>query len=227
MKKFLITGIKSGLGQFLFESIEDSYGLTRDNFNDIKSESFDVIVHCAYNKENTITNHKKYLNDNIILTQDLKKFKYKKFIYISSIDVYSENLSMYATFKKFSETLMDSEDIILRCSAMVGKSMKANSLTKLYENVESISLSGESTMNYILYSDLLNFVINADQYKGIIDFVANDFTKIENIKGLFNSKTRLGNYTYNSVMNFTNPIYKLNENYNKSSIQALREYYGI
>jgi len=226
MKKFLITGIKSGLGQFLFESIKDSSGLTRDNFNDIKSESFDVIVHCAYNKENTITNHKKYLNDNIILTQDLKKLKYKKFIYISSIDVYSENLSMYATFKKFSETLMDSEDIILRCSAMVGKSMKANSLTKLYENVESISLSGESTMNYILYSDLLNFVINADQYKGIIDFVANDFTKIENIKGLFNSKTRLGNYTYNSVMNFTNPIYKLNESY-KSSIQVLREYYGI
>jgi nucleoside-diphosphate-sugar epimerase len=227
MKKFLITGTKSGLGKFLFESIEDSHGLTRDNFNDIKSESFDVIVHCAFNKENSITDYAKYLNDNIVLTQELKKLKCKKFIYISSIDVYSENLSLYATFKKLSETMMDDDDIILRCSAMVGKSMKANSLSKIYENVESISLSGESTMNYILYNDLLRFIIYVDQYKGIIDFVANDFVTVESIKNLFNSKTRLGNYTYNSVMDFTNPIYKLNESFNKSSIQALREYYGI
>lgn len=227
MKKILITGTNSGLGKFLFESIQNSHGLTRENLNDIKNESFDVIVHCAYNKENIITDYKKYLNDNIVLTQELKKIKCKKFIYISSIDVYSDNLSLYATFKKLSETLMDNNDIILRCSAMVGKTMKANSLSKIYENVESISLSGQSTMNYILYSDLLRFIMNSDHYEGIIDFVANDFVTVENIKSLFDSKTRLGNYTYNSVMDFTNPIYKLNESYNKSSIQALREYYGI
>ena len=114
MKKFLITGVKSGLGKFLYENLSNSEGLDRTNFGSIKDKNFDVIIHCAFNKEISITDHKKYLDDNILLIQKLKQLNYSKFIYISSIDVYQKNPNMYSHFKRFAETLMDTTDLILR-----------------------------------------------------------------------------------------------------------------
>ena len=49
MKKFLITGIGSGLGKYLLKHIPNSTGLDRNNFNLIKYEDFDNIIHCAFN----------------------------------------------------------------------------------------------------------------------------------------------------------------------------------
>ena len=75
--KFLITGIGSGLGKYLFENLPNSIGLSRDTFNLIKNEDYDTIIHCAFNKENNITDYFKYLEDNIFLTQNLLKLKYR------------------------------------------------------------------------------------------------------------------------------------------------------
>ncbi len=76
MEKFLITGIGSGLGKYLFNNLPNSLGLNRNNFNLVKDEDYDTIIHCAFNKENIITDYKKYLDDNIFLTQRLKKLNY-------------------------------------------------------------------------------------------------------------------------------------------------------
>ena len=73
MKKYLITGINSGLGKFLHENIPNSDGLHRNNFDEIKDNYYDVIVNCAFNKELEISNYKQYLNDNILLNLNLKK----------------------------------------------------------------------------------------------------------------------------------------------------------
>ena len=150
MKNFLITGIGSGLGKYLYNTIPDSLGLDRNNFNFIKHEDYDVIIHCAFNKENIITDHKKYLDDNIFLTQRLKTLNYSKFVYISTVDVYQQNPNMYSIFKQLSETMMDKNDLILRCPMMLGNTMKPNHVTKIKDNIESIGLSGESKFNYIL-----------------------------------------------------------------------------
>ena len=82
MARFLVTGVNSGLGKYLYENLPNSLGLNRDNFNLIKNEEYDTIIHCAFNKENIITDYEKYLDDNIFLTQRLKKLNYKKFVYI-------------------------------------------------------------------------------------------------------------------------------------------------
>jgi hypothetical protein len=228
MNRFLITGIKSGLGKFLYNNLPNSLGLDRDNFNLIKNEDFDTIIHCAFNKENTITNYKKYLDDNIFLTQRLKKFHYSKFIYISTVDVYQENPTTYAMFKKLSETLMDSNDLILRCSMMLGDTMKPNHTNKLKNNEKSIGLSEESVFNYILMEDLVEFFISDDykKYKGIVDFVSKDLVKLKDVKNYFNSTTELGNHVYENNLDFVNPIFILNEKYNKSSLNNLEQYYG-
>lgn len=227
MKQFLVTGVNSGLGKYLFNNLSDSLGLDRNNFNLIKNKDYDTIIHCAFNKENDITDYKKYLDDNIFLTQRLKKLSYKKFIYISTVDVYQKTPTMYATFKKFSETLLDRNDLILRCSMMLGDTMKPNHTAKLLNNEPSIGLSGESRFNYILMEDLAEFFISGDykQYNGVVDFVSNDLVKLEDVKTLFNSSTKLGEHIYENNLDFQNPIFTLNQKYNKSSFTNLKQYY--
>jgi hypothetical protein len=228
MEKFLITGIGSGLGKYLYENIPNATGLNRNNFAEVKTQSYDTIIHCAFNKENDITDYKKYLDDNIFLTQRLKTLDYKKFVYISTIDVYQNFHNSYIQFKRFSESMLDGTDLILRCSMMLGDTMKPNHITKIKNNIDTISLSEESTFNYILMDTLVEFFTNQDyqHYNGILDFVSNTEIKLKEVKEYFNSSTILGEYVYKSNLDFCNPIFILDEKYNKSSFENLKQYYG-
>jgi nucleoside-diphosphate-sugar epimerase len=227
MKKFLITGVGSGLGKYLLKYIPNSTGLDRNNFNLIKYENFDTIIHCAFNKENIITDYSKYLSDNIFLTQNLKQIDHTKLVYISTVDVYQENPTMYAQFKRFAETLILPKDLILRCPMMLGDTMKHNHITKLKDNVESIGLSGESEFSYLLMDDLVNFFVSGEyeKYMGIVDFVPKGTIKLKHVKKHFNSTTQLGNYVYKNSLDYVNPIYTLNSKYNKTALDNLIKYY--
>jgi nucleoside-diphosphate-sugar epimerase len=224
--KFLITGIGSGLGKYLFENLPNSIGLSRDSFNLIKNEDYDTIVHCAFNKENNITDYYKYLEDNIFLTYNLLKLKYKKFIYISTIDVYPENPSNYGLFKRFAESIVNQYPniTILRCSMILGDKTKPNHVTKLRDNIPSLGLNGESTFNYILNSDILKFIKYSEHPKGVIDFVSNNWAKLSDTKDVLQSSTELGEYIYSSNFEYQNPIHILHEEFNKSSLENLKLY---
>jgi hypothetical protein len=160
---------------------------------------------------------------------NLKKIKHQKFVYISSIDVYSESKNNYSEFKKFSETLMSEDDLILRCSVLLGKNMKPNHVLKIKNNSEAITLSKESTFNYISYHDLCKFISNSNinSFSGVIDFVSNNCMNLEEVVKFYDSKTQLGNYKYNSDYIFSNPIYNLLSDYNKSSQDVLRDFNAI
>ena len=133
---------------------------------------------------------------------------------------------MYTHFKRFSETLLNQKDLILRCPMMLGNTMKPNHVTKLKDNVQSIGLSGESMFNYILMDDLVNFFSKDFKiYDGVIDFVSNGLVKLDDVKTYFNSVTKLGNYTYFNKMDYSNPIFKLDSEYNKSSFEKLKLYF--
>jgi hypothetical protein len=226
----LITGINSGLGKYLYEKLPNTVGLNRGtNFEAIKHIKYDTIVHCAFNKEMQITDYKKYLEDNILLTQKLKNLKYKKFIYISSVDVYQPEPNIYSIFKNLTETLIGKNDLILRCSMMLGNTMKSNHVSKIKDNISSINLSEDSEFNYILMDDLVEFFKNKDysKHSGIIDFVSNSIIKLKDVKKYFGSTTELGNYVYTSKWEYLNPIYNLDIKYNNSSLNNLTKYYGI
>jgi hypothetical protein len=229
MKKYLIVGSNSGLGKYLLENLPSSIGLNRYNFEEVKKYDYEFIINCAFNKELTVTDYKKYLEDNILLNLKIKNINHSKFIYISSIDVYSNEVNLYCQFKKFSETLMSENDLILRCPVLLGEYMKPNHLSKIKNNVESITLSKDSTFNYITYSDICKFLQHSEfaNYCGKIDFVSNSCLKLDEIVNFYNSQTKLGSYTYNSDYSFENPIYNLTEEFNKSSLQVIREYNGI
>ena len=230
MKEYLISGNGSGLGKYLYNNLPNSIGFGRDSFNLVKREDFKAIIHCAFNKENTISNYYQYLEDNIFLTQELLNLRPQKFVYISTIDVYNPSTQMYGIFKKFAESIVakDKDALILRCSMMLGPTMKPNHVTKIKNNEPKIGLSGDSTFNYILMDDIREFIASGDylQHSGIIDFMANDSIKLSKVKNYFNSNTELGNYTYETLdLAFPRYIHTLNDKYNKSSLENLKKYY--
>jgi nucleoside-diphosphate-sugar epimerase len=231
MAKYLVTGIKSGLGKYLYENLPDTHGLDRGGFNLIKDEEYDTIIHCAFNKAQTSTDigdHYGYLEDNILLTQDLLKLKYRKFIYISTIDVYPPTPNVYGLFKIFAESIIKQKPgtIILRCSMILGKNTKPNHITKLKDGIDRLTLSSQSKFNYILNSDILKFIESYSLRcpEGIIDFVANKPAKLGEVASMISPNTKLLSYTYNANYKWFNPIYDTYEEFNKSSIDNLNQY---
>lgn len=219
--KYIITGINSGLGKYLYENIPNSLGINRKNLLSVISRinADDVIVHCAFNKKMNIDDHYSYLNDNIFLTQKLLELS-NRMIYISSVDIYKQE-NTYALFKKFAESIVSKYDnsLIVRCPFLLGKYMNTNHLSKIKENIQCIGLCRTSTFNYINYDDVLNFVTTTE-LKGICDLVSKGNVVLNDIKKFFNSTTVLGTYRYETTNHFDNPIYT-----GRSSIQTIEEYY--
>jgi dTDP-4-dehydrorhamnose reductase len=231
MAKYLVTGIKSGLGKYLYENLPDVHGLDRGGFNLIKDEDYDTIIHCAFNKAQSpvdIGDYYGYLDDNILLTQDLLKLKYKKFIYISTIDVYPTTLSTYGLFKRFAESIVKQKPgtIILRCSMILGDNTKPNHITKLKDGIDRLALSGESKFNYILNSDILKFVESYSLRcpEGIMDFVSNESAKLSDVAAIISPSTELLSYTYDADHKWVNPIYDTYTEFDKSSMDNLNQY---
>ena len=230
--KYVITGVNSGLGRHLHQNIPNSLGINRDNHHLISSNinPSDIIVHCAFNKVNDIKDHYQYLDDNIFLTKRLVNTG-NKIIYISSVDVYLQD-NPYTLFKKFSESLINlpSYNLILRLPALVGPSMKSNHITKMISNTNDlITLSKESTFNYITYDDVLNFVLgpSSSRLRGTYDFTSQDTISLDTIQKTFGLSVQFGNYTYNTPINFPNPISKVWDKMNKTSIKSLKETFKI
>lgn len=92
----LISGVKSGLGRYLHENL-GGVGFDKDDFaarfTKLKQERFDVIIHCAFNSARTVNSKElgEYINDNLLLTEKLLSIRHKKFIFISSVDVYPKD----------------------------------------------------------------------------------------------------------------------------------------
>lgn len=92
---YLITGASSGLGKYLHKNLGGA-PLTRQASNKkkerIKKIGVNVIIHCAFNSDRNPKSVEQYFQDNVSLTEELTKIPHKKFIFISSVDVYPKSL---------------------------------------------------------------------------------------------------------------------------------------
>ena len=89
---------------------------------------------------------------------------------------------------------------ILRVAGLLDKSSRKNSIQKIIlNNNKKISLSSRSTLNYILYEDLLNFINIVMKKKkfGVFNVSASKNIKLIDLKNYLNlNKVRFGNYDY-------------------------------
>ena len=199
--EFLISGTKSGLGQFLHANLKGEE-VTRENREKIinikKKEGVDIIIHCAWertkrsdekSKEEKEMYKQEYTKEMLELTQELLTVPHKKFIFISTIDVYPKGMekeeskeinpenieSLYGKTKKKAEALIQKEGkhmFILRCAGLLGKGGKKNNFKKIFEDEHPmLTLTPDSEVNYVNYKTILEIIKKAIQ---------------ENIQGIFN-----------------------------------------
>ena len=158
--KILVTGIGSGLGKSIYESIPGADGLTRKNRDAILKSNieYDLIIRSAFNTKNAgrneVDDHFKYIDDNVLLTNELTGLEHKKFVYISSIAVHGES-TPYSQTKLFAEAIVQKKStspLIVRCSSLLGKAMRNNTITRIIqESNPKITLSKEFLIFFLNY----------------------------------------------------------------------------
>lgn len=247
--KTLVSGSSSGLGKYIFEQFSGTAwtrNITGEAKKKLKDEGVDVIIHCAFNSNQTVDSNNlyDYLADNVLLTEELVNISHNKFILISSVDVYPKDKKfhkeneiidvnkvngMYGVTKLMSEAQVmqqSSNYLILRCSALLGKYSRKNSLIKIMEGTNELSLSGDSSFNYILHSDVLDFINHAikNNLSGIYNVVTSENIILKEVADILKKQVNFGKYKYN-VGNIDNSkIISIYPEFKKTSKEVILQF---
>jgi len=239
-KRVLTTGILSGLVKYIHENL-GGIGLIRttspEDMEKIKNSGVDVIIHCAFNSRRGINSNSLYyyLEDNVLLTEKLVSIPHKKFIFLSSVDVYPKGVGthteeeiidmdsisgIYGITKLMSESIVKTHCgnyLILRGSTLLGKYSRKSSLIKIIEDDRCIlTLSSDSRYNCVLHSDILDFIkfsIDHD-LKGIYNLSSLENVTLLEVANTLGKKVKFGNYLYdvgninNSKISYVFPVFK-------------------
>lgn len=252
--RILVTGTSSGLGKFINKKLKDADSLTRESSELILNEGrhYDIIIHSAFNSAGDIkhSSFKNYLNDNIFLTEKLTKLPHKKFIYISSIDVYPKNLdsvneennflirdieNYYGFTKLVAEEIVKNnckDFLILRPSAMLGIDSRENSLTKILKNnVTQLSLSDKSNFNYILHEQVFSFIEKAleKDAQGIFNLCSSSNLFLSEVVNKYakNNEIKFGNFIYKTPLVQNHKAIAINKDFQKTSLENLESFQDL
>ena len=234
----LVTGCNSGLGKYISESIK-CIKVTRSNRKSIiqtyKTKGVDLIIHCAFGgqggfSQNEVQDYFKYVDDNILFTKELTEIPHKKIVYISSLAVYEKEYMNYKHTKLYAESIINTlgnAPLILRCPAMLGKHMRPNNVYKLIKDKNcKLSLTKNSSFNYILHSDILDFILFSYNWliKGIIDFTSSKNITLEAIVEILNAEPEYGHYTFNTPLISNDKLIEHNSKLNKTSKEVFNQF---
>ena len=223
---FLVTGVNSGLGKFLHNNLPGSIGLTRENSEQVLSQDHDnlVILHSAFNSKRDISDYSRYVEDNYIFTQKLMALRYEKFIYFSTIDVYTGTFNPYPFMKRCAEDYIhrvDPQAAILRLSAMLGPNIRRNSLVRLI-NEEDLTLQKDSDFNYILQSDILDALDTIRNCNGVFNFTSQGNVTLSEIAEQYNKSVSFGNYKYSTNLGSHEGLVNLYPHKDRTSMDVVR-----
>lgn len=248
--KFLITGHKSGLGRYLYEyfgGIGFDRNVPADKFEHIRREGVDMIIHYASQPPRTVTLRSLYpfIDDNVLLTERVAGLRHKKFIFISSVDVYpkttglhneEEDISLasitnfYAAAKLMSESIVMKtcpNYLILRCVALLGTYSRQNSLIKIAQEENPVlTLAASSVMNYVRHSQVADFIKHAveNNLRGVVNVASTENITLASVADLLKKKARFGSYHYRVGDISNRKIAEIFPAYKRTSEDIVREF---
>lgn len=210
----LITGSAKGLGKHLHTKL-GGLGLTRENSADIlkNQHAFSSIVHCAFSDPLD-----QVKTENITLTESLLNLKTNKFIFISSADVYSLHDKLHSEDDLLSETVFRSEyakqkalceqlvlkahpsAVIIRPVTILSESLKSRNLLRLLNDAEpSLSLTEDSTLNFVTSSEIASFidVCLKKNLSGTFNMARTEAVLLRDLAKLVRKKVTFGDFKYN------------------------------
>lgn len=249
MPKILVTGSNSGLGCFCCEFFNATPFNRQTKLADILASAeerpFDAIIHSAFNTRFDVKDSELYgyLNDTLLLTQKLLQIPYKKFIFISTSDVYPNNQkpqsetneinikdlqSIYPISKLLTESMVRNESnnhLILRPTAMLGMHAKPNSLIRiLTQQNPSLTLAELSSFNYIRHADVARFIelALAKDLTGIYNLAAAANITLADVAQYFMRQVTFGKFTYTTGQVMNAKAAALLERFNNTSLENIK-----
>ncbi len=253
MNKLVIAGAQSGMGKYLIEKMR-GISLHRDfseeSWKNLEMEGIETIIHCAHNSTYSISSENlyTYMVDNVFLTERLLRIPHQKFIYFSSVDVYSQNNnnvkhdegeiitidkthSFYALTKLISESLVKKHGkkwIILRPTNLLGKdSRKSSNVQKLLNDKNpQLSLTSDSEWNFILHKDVRKFVEICLQkdYTGIYNLGSSSNIRVSEVADFLKKNPIYSSFKYVINRVDTAKAVKVLPAFSRNSIDVIKEY---
>lgn len=213
--KLFIVGGNGVLGADLVSNLSSTFkveSINRDNYNSFAGEKCDVLINANGNSKRFWANKNRiedFKASTLSVYNTLIDFKFNKYIYISSSDVYfdhgnpnfakeelevkSELLSPYGLHKYLSECIIKnslSDYVILRSSLILGDNMRKGPIYDLLNN-KPLFISSNSRLQMITTSEIANIVKSLIEKK-VSNEVFNmggigavDFGKMEEIAGKY------------------------------------------
>ena len=158
-----------------------------------------------------------YLEDNVLLTRELTSVPHRKFVFVSTVDVYPAGTgprsedeiydvddvgTLYGTTKLMSEAIVGehcADNLILRCVALLGRHARKNSLLRIVQDEPCVlTLAGDSRFNYVLHSDVsefIDFAIESD-LSGIYNVASSENVSLSEIADFLDKEVEFGEYRY-------------------------------
>jgi nucleoside-diphosphate-sugar epimerase len=253
MEQLLITGVAKGIGRYLHERL-GGIGLTRENAaaileRRIVSDGARVIIHCAFNSAKSVAEPQlcDYYADNVLLTHRLLSIPHRRFIFFSTVDVYTndgsikreedtiraaEGLTPYSFTKLLSEALIKKAGrawLILRPAQMLGDATRRNVLARIMNaDPAPLPLSASSVVNCILYSDVLAFLDVAlrGDLTGTFNLAASRNATLGEIAVEFGKVVTWGEHFYDIGTISNAKAAALVPGLRRSTLDAIRVWYG-
>jgi nucleoside-diphosphate-sugar epimerase len=251
--KCLVTGAGSGLGAAIyghFGGVRLQHGDLTAFCRERRDEEFDVIFHCAFNaaKDVTMRSASSYVQDNLFFTNELAMLRHRKFVYISSQDVYPRSLRMrredaefdlaglsgaYPFTKLFSEIAVRQQArafLICRPATFLGIKMRPNTTSRLLvEPRPRLFLRPESRFNYVLHSDVVRFLEIALQKDlcGIFNVASRGTVRLRDICEDLGLAASFGDYLYDVGEIDVSAAAAHYSGFNKTSADALNEFIDL
>lgn len=245
----LVTGVKSGIGKYLHEQIGGTGFTRQSDIRELKSQFFDVIIHCAFNylptRFVTSENLMQYYSDNVLLTQELLQVPHRYFVFFSTVDLYpldgqahsedeilcaDQTRSIHGTTKLLSELLVSSKTekfLILRPASLLGSHMRKSACLRVIEDEHPVlNLHPDSVFNFVLYSDVLGFIKTAllRGETGIFNIASYGSIKLIKIADILGKDVAFGDYLYETVNISTQKSIRIYPALNKSSEDVLNKF---
>ncbi|WP_085444443.1 NAD-dependent epimerase/dehydratase family protein [Magnetofaba australis] len=248
--QLLITGAGGGLGKYLFEQL-GGVALTRQSppiAPPPAAEPFAAIIHCAFNMRRDLHAGDAlygYLQDTLFLTQAMTALPHRRFILISSVDVYPQAqagrwldettpipldgpLTPYALCKLAAESIVAQcarNSLILRPGLLLGPHMRPNNLTRLACGAPgALSLTADSEFRCAHYADILAFIrlaLTQPDIHGVFNAHRSDAVSMGALAERFGRQRPFGAFTYRPPPTRNDKIARLCPVFAQSSMQAV------
>lgn len=223
-----IIGSNGFLGKNIVRNLEKEHSLrsiTRDNF-DWKTNRdiyYDAIINAAGQSKKYIaeTDPVSDLRNNVELIYHINnKYKFKKLIHISSIDVHKQGI--YSLHKKMAENVVReliSNYTILQCGAIIGPGLKKGVVYDILNDLP-IRLTKYSTLQLITTKDIARVMSDVleENYNRTILVAGSPITVEDMAMALNKNISKYGTVTQSYTMN-TDPTLKL-----KTSTEYMKDF---